>query len=56
VSPEALQIKGLLKLPAKKAKNKTYMNQALVDESGLEITLGTASLPMAHRSTSFVHK
>jgi hypothetical protein len=51
-----LQIKGLLKLPAKKAENKNDMNQQLSGDCAERIAVGTPSVLMAHRSTSFVHK
>jgi hypothetical protein len=51
-----LQIKGLLKLPSKKAENKTLMNQQLALDCVGEMAIGAACLAMAHRNTSFVHK
>jgi len=51
-----LQINAFLKLPSKKAENKTYMNQQLGVTLQEMPGVLAGSLFMAHRSTSFVHK
>jgi hypothetical protein len=51
-----LQINAFLKLPAKKAENKTYMNQQLGATLQEMPSVLTGLLFMAHRNTSFVHK
>jgi hypothetical protein len=51
-----LQIKGLLKLPSKKAQIKSYMNQWLTPVLEEMPSVPTGLGFMAHRSTGFVHK
>jgi len=51
-----LQIKGLLKLPSKKAQIKIYMNQQLAAVLEQMPSVSTGLAFMAHRSTGFVHK